>query len=257
MMPAMRSRVRNSLFLGMAALLVLCLASAILWPQMLFSRIEGLLRATRDLGTTGWVLFTCAQAAVALSGVLPASLICMLAGATCGLGLGFVIAAVGTLGGAILAFALSRSLFRVAIERMLRRHARLRNLDQIIAHAGWRIVCLLRMSPLMPFSATSFALGLSSIRFRNYLVGTLASLPAMLGYVFIGTVADATLVAWKSGVPLFKWGLLVVGGLATLALTLYIGKIALHVGLLPRIGSTAGSIRDMGAGSAIGPHDRG
>ncbi len=256
-MLAMRSQVRSALLLSMVALLILCLASAILWPQLLFSRVEGLLRASRDLGTTGGVLFTCAQIVVALTGILPASMICMLAGATYGFGLGFVIATVGTVGGAILAFALSRSLFRVSIERMLCRHARLENLDQIIAHDGWRIVCLLRISPLMPFSATSFALGLSSIRFSNYLVGTLSSLPAMLGYVFIGTAADATLAAWISGTPPFKWSLLAVGGLATLVLTLYIGKIALRVGLLPRIESTAGSVRDTGASSAIGPHDRG
>src|SRR5208283_5457953 len=152
-MPAMRSQVRRVLLLCIVALLILCLASAILWPHLLFHRIEGLLRATRDLGTTGWVLFTCAQMVVALSGVLPASMICMLAGATCGFGLGFVIAAVGTMGGAILSFALSRSLFRTSIERMLSRHSRLENIDQIIAHDGWKIVCLLRISPLMPFAA--------------------------------------------------------------------------------------------------------
>ena len=152
-----------------------------------FPRVEGLLRATRDLGTTDWgVLFTCAQIVVALSGVLPASMICMLAGATCGFGFGFAIAALGTIAGAILSFVLSRSFFRVTIERMLSRHKRLEDLDRIIARDGWKIACLLRISPLMPFSATGFMLGLSSIRFRDYLIGTLASLPALIGYVYIG-----------------------------------------------------------------------
>jgi uncharacterized membrane protein YdjX (TVP38/TMEM64 family) len=242
-MLAIRSQLRSVLLVGTMVLMILFLASAILWPQLLFHRVEELLRATRHLGTTGGVLFTCAQILVAISGILPASIICMLAGAIYGFGLGLVIAVGGTMGGAMLAFALSRSLFRVSIERMLRRHTRLENLDQVIAHDGWRIVCLLRLSPLMPFSATSFALGLSSIGFGDYLIGTLASLPALVGYVFIGTVADATLVARASGITLYKWSLLAVGGLATLVLTLYIGKIASLVGLLPGIGSTTGYLQ--------------
>lgn len=247
-MPALPSWVRNLVLAGVVALLILCLVSAVLWPQLLFSHVEGLLRATRDLGAIGWVLFTLAQVVVALSGVLPASLICMLAGATYGFGLGFVLATLGTMGGAMLAFALSRSLFRTSIERMLSRHERLASFDQIIAQDGWKIVCLLRISPLMPFSATSFALGLSSIRFRNYLVGTLASLPALLGYVFIGTVADATLVAWSSGTHPFKWGLLAAGGVATLVLTLYVGKIAMRLGMLPGIKVGAGLDQETEAG---------
>ncbi len=114
-MPMMRPQLRDVLLLGFVVLLILCLVCAIRWPQLLFTRVEELLRATRDFGTMGGVLFTCAQIVVALSGILPASMICVLAGAAYGFGMGLVIAAVGTLGGAILAFALSRSFFRSSI----------------------------------------------------------------------------------------------------------------------------------------------
>ena len=57
-MPGLPIRVRNALLLGMAALFLLCLVSAVLWPQALFPRVEGLLRATRDLGAL--VLFALA-----------------------------------------------------------------------------------------------------------------------------------------------------------------------------------------------------
>jgi len=235
----MSPKLKTALLLGTAALLILCLGSAVIWPHMLFTRVEGLLRATRDLGATGGMLFMCAQIVVALTGILPASMICVLAGATYGFGFGFIIAAVGTMAGAILAFALSRSFFRLTIERMLSRHARLEDLDRIIARDGWKIACLLRISLLMPFSATGFMLGLSSIRFRDYIIGTLASLPALIGYVFMGALADDTLIDLTSGALTYKSAFFVAGGLATLILTLYIGKIALRLGFLPDITSIA------------------
>ncbi|MGA2226343.1 MAG: VTT domain-containing protein [Syntrophobacteraceae bacterium] len=244
-MPSMSPKIRMALLLGTMALLILCLGFAVIWPHALFTRIEGLLRATRNLGATGGVLFMCAQIVVALSGILPASMICVLAGAMYGFGSGFAIAALGTMVGAILAFALSRSFFRVTIERMLSKHKRLEDLDRIIAYDGWKIACLLRISPLMPFSATGFMLGLSSIRFRDYLIGTLASLPALIGYVFMGTIADSTLSAVTSGTLTYKSAFFAVGGLATLILTLYIGKIASKVGLLPGPGSRVKSMQGL------------
>ena len=95
----------------------------------------------------------------------------------------------------------------------------------------------------MPFSATGFMLGLSSIRFRDYIIGTLASLPALIGYVFMGAIADSTLIAVKSGPLTYKSAFFVAGGLATLILTLYIGKIALKLGFLPGIRSVPGSMQ--------------
>jgi len=38
----------------------------------------------------------------------------------------------------------------------------------------------------MPFVATSYLLGLSAISLRDYMLGILAALPALLGYVSLG-----------------------------------------------------------------------
>jgi uncharacterized membrane protein YdjX (TVP38/TMEM64 family) len=102
----------------------------------------------------------------------------------------------------------------------------------MVARDGWKLVCLLRISPIMPFSATSYALGLSSIRLGSYLLGTLASLPALFGYVFMGSLADASLSALQTGAGPVKWGLLVLGVVATVALTVYIGQIGMRAGLV-------------------------
>jgi uncharacterized membrane protein YdjX (TVP38/TMEM64 family) len=142
---------------------------------------------------------------------------------------GFLLAAAGTLAGALLSFFLSRSLFRAGVERLAARRPGLRNLDTRIARDGWKLVCLLRVSPIMPFSATSLALGLSAVGLRDYAIGTLASLPALCGYVFIGTLADTSLSAWATGANTVRLALLGIGGLATLVLVLRLGQIAIKL----------------------------
>jgi uncharacterized membrane protein YdjX (TVP38/TMEM64 family) len=69
----------------------------------------------------------------------------------------------------------------------------------MIVRDGWKLVRMLRISPIMPFAATSYMVSLSSICLRDYAVGTLASLPALCGYVLIGTLADAGFSAWTTG----------------------------------------------------------
>ena len=156
------------------------------------------------------------------------------AGSIYGLVPGFLLAAASTLGGALLSFFFSRSLLRATVERLAARRPRLRNLDARIARDGWKLVCLLRVSPIMPFSATSLALGLSAVSLRDYAIGTLASLPALCGYVFIGTLADTSLSAWATGASPVRLGLLGIGVLATLVLVLRLGQIAMKLGLAAR-----------------------
>ena len=186
------------------------------------------LRAARDLGPVGSVLFAAVQVLVAVSGVLPASLLGVAAGVLYGLPTGFALSGASTLGGALLAFALSRSAFRPAVTRFMAGRSRLRRLDELIARDGWRFACLLRASPVMPFAITSYALGLSSIRLRDYCIGTLAAMPALFGYVLLGALAGSGVAAWSSSNPFAGW-LLAVGAVATLALTLRVGQLVARV----------------------------
>ena len=200
------------------------------WPDVVFDSANRMIATARGLGGAGLVGFALLQAFIALSGVLPASLLGIAAGAIYGLPVGFLLAAVSTMAGAMLAFLLSRSAFRPAVERWCAGRPRLRNLDARIGRDGWKLVCLLRLSPVMPFAPTSYLLGLSSIGMRDYLIGTLASLPALFGFVFLGTLADAGLKVARTGAGPWGWAAIGLGAAATLALTVYLGRIALGLG---------------------------
>jgi uncharacterized membrane protein YdjX (TVP38/TMEM64 family) len=208
-----------------AALLLLALAGGQAACGSAVAMVQQGLSYLRGCGIAGPAVFTLVQILIALSGAVPASLMGLAAGATYGLLPGFALAAGGSLVGAALAFALSRSLCRPAIERLLLRHGRLRRIDESVAVRGWKLVFLMRLSPVMPFSATSYLLGLSSVRPGDYLLGTLACLPALFGYVLVGTLSDAGLAAWTQGEFSPRLVALGAGAAATLLLLANLGRI--------------------------------
>ena len=229
-----RPSARGVVAAGLVGLIVFGMVAAWISPERVISAAERLMQIVRGLGVRGAVVFAIVQVLVAVSGILPASLLGVGAGAIYGLVPGFLLAAVSTLAGALLSFFLSRSLLRATVERLAARRPRLRNLDARIARDGWKLVSLLRVSPIMPFSATSVLLGLSAVGLRDYAIGTLASLPALCGYVFIGTLTDTSLSAWATGASNVRLVLLGAGGLATLLLVLRLGHIAIKLGLASR-----------------------
>jgi uncharacterized membrane protein YdjX (TVP38/TMEM64 family) len=230
-----RPSARGLAAILLTGLIVLGIAAASVSPERVIGVAEEFMHVVRGLGVRGAAMFAMVQLLVAVSGILPASLLGVAAGVIYGLVPGFALAAVSTWAGALLSFFLSRSLFRATIERLAVRRPRLRDLDARIAQDGWKLVCLLRISPVMPFSATSLVLGLSAVGLRDYAIGTLASLPALFGYVFIGTLADTSLSAWATGTSSVRLILLAIGGLATLILVLRLGQVAMKLGLVSRV----------------------
>jgi uncharacterized membrane protein YdjX (TVP38/TMEM64 family) len=177
----------------------------------------------RGLGMPGEGLFVVAVVAMTLVGIVPGALLGIAGGAIFGVGAGFVLSGVGILLGAVAAFALSRSVLRPLIVRVLR--GRLAAIDGVVAADGWRLVALLRLSPVMPFSIASYALGLSGVRLGDYVIGTLASLPLLLGYVVIGALGGLSLTGLGGRGAEIRFVLLALGALATLALTVHLGRL--------------------------------
>jgi uncharacterized membrane protein YdjX (TVP38/TMEM64 family) len=206
------------------------LAAVRLWPREMSAGLDAAVRITRGLGAASWLVAAGAQVLIALCGILPASIGALTAGMLYGIVPGFVLSAVGTLVGAALAFMATRSLLRPWVAQALARWPRIDRLDEAVARDGWRLVCLLRVSPVMPLAVTSYARGLTSLRFRAYLIGTLAALPVLLGYVVLGHLAGASLGALSApGVRPVRWALLLAAIIGTGFLTLRLGRMVARV----------------------------
>ena len=160
---------------------------------------------------------------------VPGSVLTLGAGAIFGLGQGVVLVFIGATLGASAAFLVSRYVARTAIERRLARNPRFTAIDRAVEAEGRRIVFLLRLSPVFPFNLLNYALGLTRIRFRDFLVASLGMLPGTELYVYYGKVLGD--VAHLAGGPRMEKGsgyyvILVLGLLATVAVTTIIARIA-------------------------------
>jgi uncharacterized membrane protein YdjX (TVP38/TMEM64 family) len=210
------------LSLGLGGLLVA------LWSDDVSGAFALFAVGVQDSGASGTALVLALSVFVAASGVLPASLVGIGAGALYGFQGGVAIGVFATLAGAMASFWISRSWLRPVVESHIDRRHGWRSLDRQIAKDGWRFVCLLRISPLMPFAATSFSLGLSSVRTSAYLLGTLAALPALVGFVSLGTIAGGIGVSGLAEFGMLRVAILALGGLATIALSAKIGRYVLQ-----------------------------
>jgi len=181
-----------------------------------------------SLGALGAAAFM-AGYVVATVALVPGSLLTLAAGALFGLVRGTLFVFIAASVGATAAFLISRYLARGAVLRRLGGEPRFRALDAAIAREGRKIVLLIRLSPVFPFNVTNYALGLTSVRLRDYVIACAGMLPGTVLYVYygrlIGDVARAVSGARvEHGVA--YWVVLVVGLIATLLVTLVITRAA-------------------------------
>jgi uncharacterized membrane protein YdjX (TVP38/TMEM64 family) len=160
---------------------------------------------------------------------VPGALPTMAAGALFGLGAGTVYAFLGEALGGAASFWIARSVARPLVEARLRRSARFVMLDRAVATGGRRIVFLLRLSPAVPFNALNYALGITTIRFLDYVVASIAMLPACFLYVYYGKlIGDVAAVAGGAAPPHDRtyWTATALGLGVTFAVSVMLARIA-------------------------------
>jgi len=151
------------------------------------------------LGVWAPVTFVLVYVAATLTFV-PGSLLTMTAGALFGLVEGAFYTFVGATIGSALAFVIARYLARDAIQRRLVRYPKFAAIDQAVGLEGFKIVLLLRLSPVFPFNFLNYALGLTTVTFRAYMLGAVGMLPGSVVYAYYGMLAGDVL-ALAGGVP--------------------------------------------------------
>jgi uncharacterized membrane protein YdjX (TVP38/TMEM64 family) len=153
------------------------------------------------------------------------------------LGAGFLYGAIiGTLvvspasvAGATLAFLIARYLARDWVTRRIKKYPQAAAMDRAIEKNGLKAVVLLRLQPVLPFNILNYALGLTSIRLRDYMLASwIGMFPATVLYVYLGSVmndiSDLLRGRPNSGIAgrLLLWG----GLAAIVVLVWWLGRIA-------------------------------
>lgn len=190
--------------------------------------IEQVRNRVVDLGTLGHVAFGAGYVVAALL-FIPGSLLTLAAGAFFGL-VGVITVSLASTTAAALAFLIARYLAREKVAEAARRHPRFGAVDRAIAEGGWRIVALLRLSPVIPYSAGNYLFGLTRLRFWPYVLASwIAMLPGTFLYVYLGQIGRLGVQAVGEEVPettTGEWVLRIVGLLATAAVTVYLTRLA-------------------------------
>ena len=175
------------------AWLVVALAAIALVSHFLPVRAWSLTLADRlrGMGATGVALFIIVYALSAVA-FLPGSLLTLIAGFAYGPVGGLLVASPASVLGATAAFLLGRSFLRDWAQRKLDRYPTARALRGAIGRHSFKLIVLLRLSPILPYNGLNYALGLTDVTLGRYVVASaIGMLPGTWLYVYLGSLATS------------------------------------------------------------------
>ncbi len=226
-----KQRTSDSAIIRVIVLIVIVIA---LFLAMRFLPVQQWLRSFNDwvgqMGTAGIFIFILVYA-VATVLLAPGAILTIGAGFAFGLWKGFLAVSVGATLGASLAFLVARFIAREKVESITKGNKKFRNIDNAIGKQGAKLVFLLRLSPVIPFNLSNYFYGLTGVKFWPYVFASwIGMMPGTFLYVYIGTAGKAAVSAAAGGEAIRHgwqyWTLMSVGLAATIAVTIWVTKIA-------------------------------
>ncbi|NEO52907.1 MAG: TVP38/TMEM64 family protein [Okeania sp. SIO3B5] len=160
---------------------------------------------------------------------LPGSLLTLGAGFLFGPIFGSIYVSVASTIGATCAFLVGRYLARGWVSQQIEGNENFKAIDEAVADEGWKIVGLTRLSPIFPFNLLNYAFGLTQVSLPDYFFASwIGMMPGTVMYVYLGSLASSLATLGTEGRTRTKeeWILYGVGLIATVAVTLYVTKIA-------------------------------
>ncbi|KAG2714062.1 hypothetical protein I3760_03G008500 [Carya illinoinensis] len=180
-------------------------------------------------GPAGYALFVAVYAGLEILAI-PAIPLTMSAGLLFGSVIGTIIVSISGTVAASVAFLIARYFARERILKLVEGNKKFLAIDKAIGENGFRIVTLLRLSPLLPFSLGNYLYGLTSVKFVPYVLGSwLGMLPGTWAYVSAGAFGRAVIQEESEvGLPGGNGQLLTLGLglLATAVAATYVTRLA-------------------------------
>ncbi|KAG2320968.1 hypothetical protein Bca52824_014181 [Brassica carinata] len=180
-------------------------------------------------GPAGYALFIAVYAGLEILAI-PALPLTMSAGLLFGSLVGTIIVSISGTMAASVAFLIARYFARERILKLVEGNKKFLAIDKAIGENGFRVVTLLRLSPLLPFSLGNYLYGLTSVKFVPYVFGSwLGMLPGSWAYVSAGAFGRAIIQEESNvGLPGGNGQLLTLGlGLLVTALAAtYVTRLA-------------------------------
>jgi uncharacterized membrane protein YdjX (TVP38/TMEM64 family) len=163
--------------------------------------------------------------------LIPGSVLTLGGGLIFGIFQGSIYVFVAATLGATFAFLIGRYLSRAWVLKKIEGNVKFQDIDRAIANSGFKIVFLTRLSPIFPFNLLNYAFGVTQVSIKDYVLGSLGMIPGTVMYVYLGSLAGDIAMLGKSvatnpQAEMVQWIIRIVGLVATVAVTLYVTKIA-------------------------------
>ena len=181
-----------------------------------------------SLGAVGAIAFIIIYI-LATVAFFPGSILTLGAGVVFGLVLGSFYVFIGATIGATAAFLVGRYLARGWVAEKIQGNSKFQAIDEAVGREGLKIVLLTRLSPIFPFTLLNYAYGVTGVSLKDYLIGCAGMIPGTIMYVYIGSLAGSLATIGTSAPatnPVLSWTIRLIGFIATVAVTLYVTKIA-------------------------------
>lgn len=162
-----------------------------------------------DLGAWGVAAFVLVYVLATVL-MIPPSVFTVAAGVAYGL-VGVPLVVLSATLGASLAFLIARYGAREWFKRYVQKYPRAKAIREAVNDEGWKIVAMLRLSPVIPFNVQNYFFGTTEISFWRYLLATsLGMIPGTVLYVYLGSLGSP-----GSEGGAVKWIFFAIGMVAT------------------------------------------
>ncbi len=217
--PAGRTRL---LVWGLAVIAIVLAARYFEAPALLSRALDAIAR----LGAWGPALFVVLYVAATVL-FLPGAILTLGAGFVFGVPLGAVVCSISATLGATAAFLVGRYVARGWVAKKIEGDTRFRAVDEAVAREGWKIVGLMRLSPVFPFNLLNYAFGITRVSLRDFVLASwIGMMPGTIMYVYLGSIAGTLAGAGRASRTPAEWAFYGVGLLATVGVTVYVTRVA-------------------------------
>lgn len=217
--------------LSVAGGLALLVLGGVLLKDQIKSFLDLFIDLVDNWGPLGYIAYIAVYSGLELLAV-PAIPLTMTAGAIFGVIPGTMIVSFAATVAATGAFLISRYIARDKVLEWAKSNPKFAAIDKAIGKDGFRVVALLRLSPLLPLAASNYLYGLTSVDIASYVAASwIGMLPGTLAYVAAGTYGKELLIGEGLGVVgsgtggFQAWHVALAVGFTGLAVY-YVGKLA-------------------------------
>lgn len=193
--------------------------------------IQNTLTWIQGLGIAGGIVFIIIYTLATVL-FIPGSLLTLGAGAIFDVLLGSIYVFIGAVLGATSSFLIGRYLARDWVSKKIENNSKFKAIDRAVAKSGFKIVLLTRLSPVFPFNLLNYALGITQVKLNDYILGSVGMIPGTVMYVYLGSLVGSVAKIGSENATenpqaeQIKWAIRIIGLIATVAVTLYVTKIA-------------------------------